>query len=286
MHSDMAGLGPPAADSGNRKILSRIATKVLHKRHVPEKCPRQHPRTHVRCAYVASAYPRNTNRVREMLVGTKKTVLLAASALLAGPLVANAAFVNDGSYMEDTTTGLYWLNLNSTVDQSYNQVLSETGVGGSLAGWQIATSTQVATLFSDAGIPAGIVSGFGTNTYLAQATNLASAIGSLPYFSPGGGNGSDSYGGFQAAFSNVGSSYGSGNAPVNDLFIYGVPIPTSVGYAIGGAVGYVPVTYAGPSEATFLVSTIAPVPLPSSAWLFLSALCGLGALARHRKLAA
>lgn len=73
---------------------------------------------------------------------------------------ANAALVTldwqaagDGGLTFDTATNLEWLDLTYTAGQSYNEVSGELGEGGAFAGFRYATVDDVATLFSDAGIP-------------------------------------------------------------------------------------------------------------------------------------
>jgi hypothetical protein len=57
------------------------------------------------------------------------------------------------SLVIDTSTGLAWLNLNYTVNTSYNQVVAETRPNGRFAGFTPASPSQVLTLFEDGDIP-------------------------------------------------------------------------------------------------------------------------------------
>ena len=73
-------------------------------------------------------------------------VLIAASAL-AVLAPAQAAIVDHGVYLSDTTTSLDWLDLTATTGLSYNQVISSPPLGG----WHYASLADVGTLFDDAG---------------------------------------------------------------------------------------------------------------------------------------
>ena len=54
---------------------------------------------------------------------------------------AKATLINDGTYVDDTTTGLDWLDLTQTTNLSYNTVSSELGT--TFAGWSFATIAEV-----------------------------------------------------------------------------------------------------------------------------------------------
>jgi hypothetical protein len=75
---------------------------------------------------------------------------------------ANAALIDNGTYLTDTASGLDWLKLTETTDRSYADISSQFGVGGEFAGWQYATGDQFESLLfgqgiaSDAGCAAGI----------------------------------------------------------------------------------------------------------------------------------
>lgn len=85
----------------------------------------------------------------------------------------------DGLLLNDSNTGLRWLNLTQTQGMSYNQVLSGTqNPSSSLYGFSFASSTQVGQLFEDGGIPAAVWNQW-TSAYDGQVANLLSKWGTL-----------------------------------------------------------------------------------------------------------
>ncbi|MEQ1759430.1 MAG: DNRLRE domain-containing protein [Vicinamibacterales bacterium] len=52
----------------------------------------------------------------------------------------------------DTQTGLEWLDLTKSTNRSFDYVLTQFGLGGEFAGWRLATTDQVTTLFDHAGV--------------------------------------------------------------------------------------------------------------------------------------
>lgn len=65
--------------------------------------------------------------------------------------IVNAGLIDSGSFVADSDTGLDWLKLTETQGQSFAQVSSELGSGGSLEGWSFATSAQLDQLITNAG---------------------------------------------------------------------------------------------------------------------------------------
>lgn len=57
-----------------------------------------------------------------------------------------------GAFTKDTDTGLQWLDLSLTLNESMNSIKSKSVIGGSYFGLRYATQDEVWTLFSDAGI--------------------------------------------------------------------------------------------------------------------------------------
>ena len=62
-----------------------------------------------------------------------------------------AAFVDHGTYMTDTATGLDWLKVDQTVGLSYNDVVAQLGVGGQFQGWSYADVFDIQLLWQNAG---------------------------------------------------------------------------------------------------------------------------------------
>ena len=65
---------------------------------------------------------------------------------------ASASFINsaDSSFTTDTESGLDWLDVTTSVGQSYSEVSGQLGSGGSYDGWRFATGGEVETLVAHA----------------------------------------------------------------------------------------------------------------------------------------
>ena len=79
--------------------------------------------------------------------------------VLSAPAKARATLfsLNDltygvGAFTQDTQTGLQWLDLSLTLNKSMNDIIANSGTGGSYAGLRYATQDEVWNLFSNAGI--------------------------------------------------------------------------------------------------------------------------------------
>jgi len=62
---------------------------------------------------------------------------------------ASATFMDNGSYTTDSITGLDWLDLTATLNQSYLDVSAMLGTGGALEGWRYANESDLLQLMSD-----------------------------------------------------------------------------------------------------------------------------------------
>lgn len=58
-------------------------------------------------------------------------------------------FIDNGSYTTDTISGLDWLDVTTSVNQSYNYVSSQFGVGGDYEGWRYATGMEFNQMVSN-----------------------------------------------------------------------------------------------------------------------------------------
>ena len=83
-------------------------------------------------------------------MSTLRVLLLASMAGLL-PSPASAILIDQGITTLDTATGLQWLDLTATAGQSYNSVAAGFGGFTTTQGFQFATESQVATLFTNAG---------------------------------------------------------------------------------------------------------------------------------------
>jgi len=68
------------------------------------------------------------------LLTTTTTLVLSTSV--------NAALISYDGYGHDTVGNLDWININLTENYSYNDILSETSLGGALDGWRYATTSE------------------------------------------------------------------------------------------------------------------------------------------------
>lgn len=78
--------------------------------------------------------------------------ILSAAFLAVFSVNAHSAvidFNDNGTYTTDTISGLDWLDVTATVNQSYDYVSTQFGVGGTYEGWRYATGTEFNFLVSN-----------------------------------------------------------------------------------------------------------------------------------------
>lgn len=158
-------------------------------------------------------------------------------------------------------TGLYWLDVNLTINRSYNDVSSQFGVGGDFAGYRYASGNEVNTLFSNAGIitvPCDQCSGDGQGALYNSLISMLGATYDFPNIRYTAGFTSDI----------LGSARGLGilqeDARNANIFYYADGAYAWADPGPGGA---------GFDHGSFLVA----VPLLPSKWLtLLSCFIGLG----------
>lgn len=78
-------------------------------------------------------------------------VLFVIMALVAPCERAEAAIIDHGTYITDTSSGLDWLKVNQTIGMSYNSVSSQLGTGGQFQGWSYAQIILIQQLIQNAG---------------------------------------------------------------------------------------------------------------------------------------
>jgi hypothetical protein len=105
---------------------------------------------------------------------------------------AYATIIDNGSFTTDTATGLDWLDITATLNQSYDQVTAQLGSGGSLQGWRYATGVEFNSLVSDylglSVVPDGVTALPGTlagwsNIWVTPSISLATVANILTAFS-------------------------------------------------------------------------------------------------------
>ena len=107
-------------------------------------------------------------------------LLVASASAFAGTLTIDPL---NPSLMDDSNTGLQWLNLTQTDGMSYNQVTAAIANPSSpLYGFHVASASQTQQLYVDAGIPANVTRQTYTisSPYAAAITNLTNMWG--PYY--------------------------------------------------------------------------------------------------------
>jgi hypothetical protein len=203
---------------------------------------------------------------------------------LGAPWAAQAALVNDGAYAQDTASGLYWDNFAATAGLSYSQV--QTDLSTSLSGWQIASETQVAQLFTDSNLPTNVYESTSTSN-IAAALAFTSAMG--PTITPQNTASQYVYGvaGYFGSTFNCGAESPTGScAYVANVLLTspsGGSVTSGAPYSGGSYSGFLATTPGDQTYGTYLVRDTAPVPLPATGWLMLGGVVGLGALARQKR---
>jgi hypothetical protein len=81
------------------------------------------------------------------------TLLCGADPMFGDLIVVDDPRYGASSILQDTATGLDWLNLYKTRDLSYNTVFSNFSQGGTFEGFRYANLAEIGTLFADANIP-------------------------------------------------------------------------------------------------------------------------------------
>jgi hypothetical protein len=205
----------------------------------------------------------------------KKTIALIGLTL---SVSANAAIVSiddatfgADSVTRDTETGLEWLDITKSAGLSYDFVSANTGVGGYFDGWSYASVARVTELFTSAG---GLESQLGANNALnfEPVQKLLGLWGTT--YIDGSSPPPTEFGMAFACNTDCMQSTGAfatfryefnGSFPAVAIAEFnpgwdGAPALTNVGHA--------------------LYRQTSAVPIPAAAWLFGSALLGLGALKR------
>jgi hypothetical protein len=215
-----------------------------------------------------------------MKLGTISAIVGAAllAALATKPAAAASILIDHGATTLDPSSGLEWLDLTATAGQSFNAVSG--GFGGYIAaGWQFATSAQVSQLFVHAGATGTYpeISNSPTpNATYETTTILLGLLGATQPNTAGGG-----------------ITGGASTGMAGDGFASFRPVITFVGeftpfgpnytglILLGGS--FIDASNVDPTIGSYLVRTAAVTPIPAALPLFLTALAGIGFLARRAR---
>ena len=189
---------------------------------------------------------------------------------------ANAALIdldwnttNDSALLKDTTTGLQWLDLSITANQSYNEVMTQLQQGGSYEGFRYATRDEVLHLWSEANITdtsfTWVINGEWQNV-----KDLADRLGTSILLDPHG-----------IGTHALGMVEGELQLPTNERRVMeisyhsnGEEVRTSADYYV------LDVDFASIHYSSYLIQ---PVPAPAAFWLFGTGLIGLIGIASRKK---
>src|SRR5262245_42843281 len=198
-------------------------------------------------------------------------VILCVAAGFIAPLhVANATLISvdliqgsgDGLITRDTESGLDWLDLTTTVNQTYDQVRTGTWYQ---AGFRYALQSEVQTLFTHAGMPDQ-----SSTAYPAEALALVQLLGATITGQGGsvrtlGFTGTDFFGNtVTTATHPIGTPFSALLGKIDYLNIESIPL--LIGQAnFGGGQPFS--NEASLDYGSFLI-TPSPVPVPRAAILF------------------
>jgi len=176
----------------------------------------------------------------------------------------------DGYVTFDDSTGLSWLDLTLTQNQSYNSVMS--GYGGYVAqGFRYATTAEVGNLIANAGVTQGNIWGWWdfSNQYYTTSAALSSLLGiTYPYD-----------GLWVGTLGITGSSVTTGSHEFAEIAVNS-HADSYANQDIGGLEDYMSVSYIG----SFLVKDTqanTPVPEPSTIFLLGAGLASVSFMRRR-----
>jgi hypothetical protein len=181
------------------------------------------------------------------------------------------------SVTADTATGLEWLDLTQTTNLSHLQMTALLANDVGFEGWRYAASSEVESLFTDAGIALFCCSA----DNVAPVTDLQALLGVTAIGQPSPPD----------PFTLIGSLgyYGppilNSNPPLANFDLLEIQVPIEGAAVAGVQLGLVqPLDFASPFIGSYLVRTGLPaVPEPSSGILLLSALAAIAGYCSWRR---
>lgn len=200
---------------------------------------------------------------------------------------AQASIIDNGTYTTDTVSGLDWLDVTRTAGMSFNTVLSEIAVGGTLYGWRYATADQLAELVN--GLPITYTS----NIPIPSVSSYARVTGSDRIILDGlttslGITFSNSIYASHDRVNGLTADAMSTNSPYHYISTFESVDHNLAGYhfsQVSFRDSYQHSTLSNESVGSFLVrdTAISPVPAPPAVILMLAGLGLLGLTKRFRK---
>jgi len=161
---------------------------------------------------------------------------LMATAVMTLSIHSHAALIDDGIHTIDSTTGLSWLDMAETENMSYLQVYNETQSGGLFDGYRIATEQELEALLTSYPFNVDL-----WNLWAITPNPLTGIYYDDPLIDE-----------LSEGVANLGVAYSNGSSIMNG--------------------GQYSINIAQASVGTALVQA---VPVPASAYLFMSGLLGL-----------
>lgn len=164
----------------------------------------------------------------------------------------------DNHLLLDTSTGLQWLDLSQTANQSYADVSVNLAHGGIYEGFRFATQSEVLAMWGQAGIT-NTERQWVQNGEYAAVKDLVSRLGPTTMFEPGL---------FPIATHTVGMAEGGPVLPANERWAMELTYAPDGASTRTSASHYTwNVTSADEHYSSYLVRA---VPLPAAVWLFIS----------------
>ena len=217
--------------------------------------------------------------MNKKLIWCAVTFLLNATSCWASTLVS----YGDGTNTFDTATGLLWLDLRESVNRSFLDVSANFGPQGDFSGYRYATASEVLSLWSHAGLIGSgtILSCTGWDCIYAERVAASPVRDFVELF--GGRTWEQNFPfdgliGLSSTLSVACSGCGYTAYMTPELRIY--ENGSADAEIVEGLRDYI----SSPSYASWLVSNtaVSAIPIPTTVWLFISGISGLGVFARRR----